>query len=83
MLPPGDWTVTISPCLTPIFVAAPELISTRGSGSCRRNDDGYNLVDDWNNLAFHVSQGHLVVTEGSFEGGPPDYFVCPLLPVKD
>ena len=26
--------------------------------------------------------GHLVITPGSFPGGPPAYFQCPLLPVK-
>lgn len=33
-------------------------------------------------LEFHESLGHLVVTAGSFPGGPPIYFQCPLLPVK-
>ncbi|MCB1908978.1 MAG: hypothetical protein KDH15_16550 [Rhodocyclaceae bacterium] len=32
-------------------------------------------------LAFHEDLGHLVVTPGSFPGGPPVYFQCPLLPV--
>ena len=45
--------------------------------------DAYDPAVDWNNLAFHVSLGHLVITEGSFPDGPPDYFVCPLLPVKE
>lgn len=34
-------------------------------------------------VIYHQSQGHLVVTEGSFPDGPPVYFQCPLLPVKD
>lgn len=45
--------------------------------------DAYDPVDDWQNLAFHVSLGHLTLSKGSPIGGPPDYFVCPLLPVKD
>jgi hypothetical protein len=27
--------------------------------------------------------GMLTITKGSFEGGPPAYFSCPLLPVKE
>ncbi|MEE4262344.1 MAG: hypothetical protein V2I56_06605 [Desulfobacteraceae bacterium] len=30
----------------------------------------------------HEDLGHLVLTPGSFPGGPPVYFQCPLLPVK-
>ena len=30
----------------------------------------------------HEALGHLVITPGSFPGGPPVYFQCPLLPVK-
>jgi hypothetical protein len=33
-------------------------------------------------LDLHESLGHLVITPGSFPGGPPVYFQCPLLPVK-
>jgi len=33
-------------------------------------------------IAFHVGLGHLVIAVGSPAGGPPDYFECPLLPVK-
>lgn len=29
-----------------------------------------------------VEAGHLTIEQGSPEGGPPDYFLCPLLPVK-
>jgi hypothetical protein len=29
---------------------------------------------------YHL--GHLDITPGSPDGGPPDYFLCPLLPVK-
>lgn len=28
-----------------------------------------------------AAAGDVTITEGSFEGGPPDYFSCPLLPV--
>ncbi len=30
----------------------------------------------------HYLLGHLAITPGSFMGGPPTYFQCPLLPVK-
>ena len=33
-------------------------------------------------VALYQSMGYLVVTQGSFPGGPPVYFQCPLLPVK-
>jgi hypothetical protein len=33
-------------------------------------------------IEHHASLGHLVITPGSFPGGPPVYFQCPLLPVK-
>jgi len=32
-------------------------------------------------VMLHASLGHLSITAGS-PGGPPDYFECPLLPVK-
>ena len=31
----------------------------------------------------HEALGHLVITPGSFPDGPPVYFQCPLLPVKN
>jgi hypothetical protein len=34
-------------------------------------------------IDLHYSLGHLTIVDGSFEGGPPDYFECPLLPVKE
>jgi len=33
-------------------------------------------------IEYHADLGHLVVTPGSFPGGPPVYFQCPLLPDK-
>lgn len=33
-------------------------------------------------IDYHESLGHLVVTPGSFPDGPPVYFQCPLLPTK-
>jgi hypothetical protein len=30
----------------------------------------------------HMAAGHLVVTGGSFAGGPPDYFECPVIPLR-
>jgi hypothetical protein len=33
-------------------------------------------------IDLHAGLGHLVVTDGSPPDGPPEYFQCPLLPVK-
>ena len=33
-------------------------------------------------LWMEYMDGNLVFVQGSFEGGPPPYFECPLLPVK-
>jgi hypothetical protein len=33
-------------------------------------------------IDYHVNLGHLIITPGSFPDGPPVYFECPLLPVK-
>lgn len=43
----------------------------------------YGPDDDSSSILFHEARGHLAVTEGAPEGGPPDYFRCPMLPVKD
>ncbi len=41
------------------------------------------ILTSYEDIMFHYSLGHLVITPGSFPGGPPVYFQCPLLPVKD
>lgn len=33
-------------------------------------------------IEVHANLGHLAITPGSFPGGPPIFFQCPLLPVK-
>lgn len=33
-------------------------------------------------VMFHASLGHLDIQAGTFDGGPPAFFVCPLLPAK-
>jgi hypothetical protein len=43
----------------------------------------YGPADDPESIQFHRGLGHLTITEGSPAGGPPDYFRCPMLPVKD
>lgn len=46
---------------------------------------GHGIVPILTSLAdieHHQSLGHLVITPGSFPGGPPVYFQCPLLPTK-
>ena len=40
-------------------------------------------VIDPANLWLHEDLGHIDIVEGSPGPPPPDYFVCPLLPVKD
>ncbi|MDX1811682.1 MAG: hypothetical protein R3240_07040 [Gammaproteobacteria bacterium] len=40
------------------------------------------VLKSMEDIHYHHSMGHLVVTPGSFPGGPPVYFQCPLLPTK-
>lgn len=44
--------------------------------------DPLPVLMSYDEVFLHYSLGHLAVAEGTFEGGPPAYFVCPLLPVK-
>ena len=40
------------------------------------------VLMSYDDILLHESLGHLTITPGSPEGGPPDYFLCPLLRVK-
>lgn len=40
------------------------------------------VLTSYEDIMFHADLGHLTIAEGSFDGGPPPYFSCPLLPVK-
>jgi hypothetical protein len=40
------------------------------------------VLKSYDEVMFHYSLGHLTITPGSPAGGPPDFFECPLLPVK-
>jgi hypothetical protein len=40
------------------------------------------ILMSYDDIMLHESLGHLMITPGTFEGGPPAYFECPLLPVK-
>lgn len=40
------------------------------------------ILKSYDDVMLHASLGHLAITPGSFEGGPPAYFECPMLPVK-
>lgn len=40
------------------------------------------VLKSYDDLQVHFNLGHLVITPGSFPGGPAVYFQCPLLPVK-
>lgn len=33
-------------------------------------------------IMLHYQLGHLTISQGSPDGGPPPSFLCPLLPVK-
>lgn len=47
-------------------------------------DHGGNppVLKSYAEVAFHAGLGHLTIAAGSPAGGPPDFFECPLLPVK-
>ena len=40
------------------------------------------VLMSYDEVKHHYNLGHLTIEDGSPEGGPPDYFQCPLLPVK-
>lgn len=40
------------------------------------------ILKSYEDIMHHKNLGHLVITPGSFPGGPMVYFQCPLLPVK-
>jgi hypothetical protein len=41
------------------------------------------ILTSYDDILHHESLGHLIVTAGSPGPPPPNYFSCPLLPVKD
>lgn len=40
------------------------------------------VLMSYDDLMLHYDLGHLAIEKGSPEGGPPETFQCPLLPVK-
>lgn len=40
------------------------------------------VLKSYDEILFQVNLGYLTVTAGPPAGGPPPYFLCPLLPVK-
>jgi hypothetical protein len=40
------------------------------------------VLKSYDDVMLHYRLGHLEITAGSPEGGPPAFFECPLLPVK-
>lgn len=40
------------------------------------------VLTSYAEVMVHYNLGHLSITAGSPPGGPPDFFECPLLPVK-
>ena len=41
------------------------------------------VLMSYDDIQAHEKLGHLVITPGSFPDGPPVFFQCPLLPVKN
>lgn len=40
------------------------------------------VLTSYDDIMVHYSLGHLTIDPGSPDGGPPPFFLCPLLPVK-
>jgi hypothetical protein len=40
------------------------------------------VLKSYDEIMVHYDLGHLTITPGSFPGGPPEFFSCPLLPAK-
>jgi hypothetical protein len=40
------------------------------------------VLTSYDDIMVHYYLGHLIIVAGSFDGGPPPFFDCPLLPVK-
>lgn len=40
------------------------------------------LLTSYEDILYEESMGNLMIKHGTFPGGPPQYFLCPLLPVK-
>ncbi len=40
------------------------------------------ILKSMEEVMLHYQLGHLMIYPGSFEGGPPEFFLCPLLPIK-
>jgi hypothetical protein len=40
------------------------------------------ILMSYDDIMLHYDLGHLMITPGTFPGGPPAFFSCPLLPVK-
>jgi hypothetical protein len=40
------------------------------------------ILKSYDDIMLHEGLGHLTITPGSPPGGPPEFFLCPLLPVK-
>jgi hypothetical protein len=40
------------------------------------------ILKSYDEVMLHHGMGHLTITPGTFTGGPPPFFSCPLLPVK-
>lgn len=43
--------------------------------------DPLPVLMSYDDVQLHAGLGHLAIAPGSFDGGPPTYFECPLLPV--
>ena len=45
--------------------------------------DPLPILKSYDDVMLHYDLEHLDIWQGSPPGGPPDYFQCPLLPVKE
>ena len=46
------------------------------------DEDERTVLTSYDDVMYHYGLEHLSIAPGSFMGGPPDYFQCPMLPVK-
>ena len=46
------------------------------------DEEGVPVLMSYEEIEYNYDMGYLEINPGSPAGGPPDYFQCPLLPVK-
>jgi hypothetical protein len=76
----------------PVAEAAPRNFNYNGgrwfTHTVEWTQDAFNalgtvpVLKSYDDIMLYESMGYLTVTPGSPQGGPPNFFECPLLPVK-